>query len=145
VCFQESLSDEKVFESFNSIISKSKKFIKQDLKVIVEEFEEKVFECHNKAADYEAGFQRVAKASQKAAMRKNKQKIKAEPKRKTRGLNRDESDNSDADKENREFKTPRKGKIKSSSKSTNKRKKTKKPLTFVDDDENDEIELFSDV
>ena len=46
------------------------------LKVIVEEFEEKVFECHNKAADDEAGFQRVAKASQKAAMRKNKQKIK---------------------------------------------------------------------
>ena len=69
----------------------------------------------------------------------------AEPKRRNRGLNRDESDNSDEDKENREFKTPRKGKTKCSSKSTNKRKKTKKPFTFVDDDENDEIELFSDV
>ena len=44
--------------------------------MIVEEFEEKVIEYHNKAADDEAGFQRVAKASQKAAMRKNKQKIK---------------------------------------------------------------------
>ena len=46
-------------------------------KVIVEEFEEKVIAYHNKAMDDEAGFQRAAKASQKAATRKNKQKINA--------------------------------------------------------------------
>ena len=46
-------------------------------KVIIEEFEEKLIACHNKAVDDEAGFQRVAKASQKAGARKSKQKINA--------------------------------------------------------------------
>ena len=43
----------------------------------MEEFEEKVTACHNKGADDAAGFERVAKASEKAAMRKSKQKTNA--------------------------------------------------------------------
>ena len=42
----------------------------------LEEFEEKVINYHNKAVDDEAGFERAAKASHKAELRKNKQKNK---------------------------------------------------------------------
>ena len=65
----------------------------------------------------------------------------AEPKRRVRVQNRDDSEDSEDEKENREFKTPKKLKKMPSSKSTHS-KKRKKPPKFIDDEVDDDIDLF---
>lgn len=52
-----------------------------------------------------------------------------------------ESDGSEQEKENRELITPKKSKKISTSKSTARKGKVKKPMQFIDD-EDDEIEWF---
>ncbi|XP_065053020.1 condensin complex subunit 1-like isoform X1 [Rhopilema esculentum] len=142
-CFQEALSDQQVFEYFASIISKSKKFIKQDFKVTLEEFEQKVINYHNKAVDDEAGFERAAKASHKAELRKNKQKNKPGD-NKRKGKQVDDFDD-DQEKENFNFKTPKKTRTKAGLKSTGRTKKSRKPIRFSDDDDDDDADLFEAV
>ena len=66
-----------------------------------------------------------------------------EPKRRTRLQTRDDSEGSEDDKENWDFKTPRKGKRLPASKSTKRRKATKKPLKIIEDEGDDDIDLFA--
>ena len=66
-CFQDTLFDEAVFNSFMDITSKAKKFASAELKETVCELEERLNDIHNKGADDAAASQKASKASKRVA------------------------------------------------------------------------------
>eukprot|EP00794_Sanderia_malayensis_P003745 gene3745-4267_t len=134
-CYQDMLMDENVYSCFLAIISKSKKFIKQEFKVFVEEFEQKVTNFHTKGVDDEEGMERAAKATEKANNNKNKTK-RGKNKKPTKS--RVSPENSDSDKETSVFETPAQKK-RTIARSTAKKRRAKKPQpVFSDSDDNDD-------
>ncbi|KAJ8021490.1 Condensin complex subunit 1 [Holothuria leucospilota] len=62
-CYAEKLSDKEVYGCFTSILSKSKKFIKQESKALFDDFEAKLLECHQKGVADEVTADKANKAS----------------------------------------------------------------------------------
>eukprot|EP00250_Pteridium_aquilinum_P008672 c18119_g1_i1 orf=229-4548(+) len=52
--FQHALAVEEVLNHFKAIISKAKKFAKVEVKAIIDEFEQKILQCHEERKDQEA-------------------------------------------------------------------------------------------
>ncbi|XP_013415078.1 condensin complex subunit 1-like isoform X2 [Lingula anatina] len=79
-CFGDKLHEEEVYSCFTTIISGAKKFAKPETKAMVEEFEQRLEECHTKGMDDEAAMMKATKASAAAAAaggRKNRGKTPA--------------------------------------------------------------------
>lgn len=50
-CFGDKLTEEAVYQSFMTVVSKLRRGAKQDVKVMIDEFEQKITICHNKGLD----------------------------------------------------------------------------------------------
>ncbi|XP_065194710.1 condensin complex subunit 1-like [Sycon ciliatum] len=66
-CFQNKLASSEVFSDFMSIINKTRKALKADQKVVVDELESKLVECHDKAAQDEETAVKASSHSSKSA------------------------------------------------------------------------------
>lgn len=67
-CFQDKLSDLDVYDSFQEIISKAKKFAKEEMKTALDELSLKISECHKKGEEDELSEQKAAKLKKKRNM-----------------------------------------------------------------------------
>ncbi|KAH7430593.1 hypothetical protein KP509_08G005100 [Ceratopteris richardii] len=56
-CYEHALAMDAVVTHFKAIISKAKKFVKAEVKVTIDEFEQKVIECHEERKEQEATMQ----------------------------------------------------------------------------------------
>ncbi|XP_031564431.1 condensin complex subunit 1-like [Actinia tenebrosa] len=156
-CFHDKLSDEDVHQSFMTIIGKSKKFAKIELKTLVEELEQRIDECHNKGMDDEAGYERASKASGMAA--KTKKSVSATPSGKStrsrkgvtpaRGRRKKTvDDDSDSEEDPAAGSkttacTPRNPRVRPpKSAKRQSTKKRKQMPSFESDDDDDDVELF---
>jgi len=100
-CYQDKLTDEEVFGSFNTIVSKTKKFAKQELKTALEEFEQKLTSTQKSQLEEEGDVQ----ASSKPEVNTNKRArpVKARKgKNHRKGSSDDESEASDSYDEDEE-------------------------------------------
>ncbi|KAK7496786.1 hypothetical protein BaRGS_00011995 [Batillaria attramentaria] len=134
-CFADKLVDETVYACFTSIISKSRGgFAKPEAKVLVDELEERLEQCHRKGLDEDETAQRASKSSSAAATQSKRHKTPARGgrtpgRRKGRGKENVEEDD-DAD-------SP------AVRKSVQKKGGKPKPKLVFDSDEDDDNELFN--
>jgi len=140
-CYHDKLTDDEVFNCFTSIIIKSKKFAKIELKTLVDEFEVTLQGYHNKGLEENADFDKAAKALSLAASQSNtrntgnktnRKKLQSTRQKKSKADDSDESDTEDI--ETKENKTPLPGKGKRKTLRTNK-KTVKLNAVFSSDDE----------
>ncbi|XP_033119867.1 condensin complex subunit 1-like isoform X2 [Anneissia japonica] len=64
-CFSDKLADVEVFSCFQTILTKAKKLTKPELKVFVEDFEERITRCHTKGVEDDEIVAKATKAASK--------------------------------------------------------------------------------
>ncbi|XP_006814852.2 condensin complex subunit 1-like [Saccoglossus kowalevskii] len=131
VCFGDKLADEEVYNCFQNVITKSKKFAKPEVKVIVDELEAKLLECHTKGMSDD-------QTTQKALQVRNKKTPGKSLKGKTPARRRVRS-GKDVDSDD-EYNPGTKGMRRSTRKPSGDKTK-KKILSFSDEDDSD-LDLF---
>ncbi|KAK3602734.1 hypothetical protein CHS0354_017179 [Potamilus streckersoni] len=136
-CFGDKLADEEVYSCFCTIINKSRSFVKQEAKAVIDELERLIEQCHNKGLeDAEASGRAMsdfaAAASKRHKTPRKPSKTLAHGGRKGR---RGRKDN-DSDEENiDENMTPL-------PRTQRARAAKQKPRPIFDSDEDSDIELF---
>lgn len=152
-CFHDKLAEEDVYQSFLTIVGKSKKFAKPEVKALVDELDQRINHCHTKGMEDEEDYERAAKALGAAPGKKTKKSVATPGGKTNRAQNgrtpaakkrqKKAVDDSDLEEPSpRPLRTPRSvarppkpGK----SKSTNQ-KRRKMPV--LESDEDDSLELF---
>jgi condensin complex subunit 1 len=76
-CYQDTLADEQVYNSFVEIMAKAKKFSSADMKEALAELEAKLEEIHNKGQEDDEAFAKAGKVSKAVAKVKGKKGGKA--------------------------------------------------------------------
>ncbi|XP_071805504.1 condensin complex subunit 1-like [Asterias amurensis] len=151
-CFADKLHDTEVYSSFSSILSKAKKFAKPEMKVIVDDFEQKLNECHTKGVDDEAVVEKASKASAAARARANGGRSAARKKngkRRGRGKSSLDSDEEDEDEDTvatpapsrRPGQTPRQTTV-GKTQGNNKKGRRVRAVTFSSDEDDSDDDFF---
>ncbi|XP_071146803.1 condensin complex subunit 1-like [Mytilus edulis] len=135
-CFGDKLADDDVYGMFCTILSKSKSFAKPEMKVLLDELEQRIELCHQKGLEEEEIAHKASQASDQAAdTHKLKKKGGKTGKTPAKGLKKSKRRqvDSDSDEEFKENRTPapRRG----------ARQKPQPKLSFSSDEESD-IEMF---
>ncbi|KAL5015272.1 hypothetical protein ScPMuIL_009542 [Solemya velum] len=73
-CFADKLADDEVHGCFCTIISKSRSFAKPEAKVLIDELEQRIEQCHNKGLEEGDIAKKAGQASSQAAALKNARK-----------------------------------------------------------------------
>ncbi|XP_022090452.1 condensin complex subunit 1-like isoform X2 [Acanthaster planci] len=104
-CYADKLHDAEVYACFASILSKAKKFSKPETKVMVEDFEQKLAECHDKGVDDAAAADKASKASAAAKARDNGSRSAKKRNTKRRGRGKSSLDSEDEEEEDNQATT----------------------------------------
>ncbi|XP_071502768.1 condensin complex subunit 1-like [Diadema antillarum] len=158
-CYADKVADPEVYGYFTTIISKAKKTVKQETKVLVEDYEQKMAEFHTKGVDENATVEKATKASSAAAALSKNTRTPGRKKRGKKGqtparalrekdLNRDSENDED---DNLDDDDDRAGRHKSSLTaslpdpgsapriSRKGRKKVPLPIPFSSDEDSDDV------
>ncbi|XP_066912331.1 condensin complex subunit 1-like [Clytia hemisphaerica] len=131
-CYHDKLSDDDVYSCFTTIISKSKKFSKQEFKTLVEEFESTIEGYHNKGVEENADFDKAAKVLSQAATQENTTKNRKKSTRTARKPKPWEVNDSEEDVETNDNEPPKHPSRKSTRNVSKKTTKDKSDDDFSD-------------